>query len=242
MTVSLKRIQHFLGIFCFAATLPSCNDADEDRAEMTPAPLRSDDANPAPRRDALECIHSDQAKCRSWDLARDFSSVNSTNSPWLLGYLEEGSFVQFTEHRAIGDGLCEDWCSSQGSIWLSCRSYMDYGILPGNVSLNSDRSTPMVRWTAPFNGAFSIIAELGGTTDWCVDGGGNANAELSGLRVNGVELPATIAIEDGSSNLKVWRIRPTALKQGDTVDTYVGQSYGYGNTNVVLQVFMGAAR
>ena len=41
---------------------------------------------------------------------------------------------------------------------------------------------------------------------------------------------------NASTNIKSWTIHDVQLSQGQTVDAYVTQRYGYGNTNTVFTV------
>jgi hypothetical protein len=178
----------------------------------------------------------------SWNLATDFGTANLAGSPWTLGYYSSGNnFVQFTTFNTnvTGGGPTWSWTAAPGSypdIWLSDRPEFDYGILPGNVSLHADLGTPVARWTAPYAGVFSIRVQVGGSLESGPDGYGNQDANLAGLRLNGVEQPSNAATQSATNNMMTWSLSGVTLSQGGIVDVYVGQQYGGGNTNAVLAI------
>ncbi len=106
-----------------------------------------------------------------------------------------------------------------------------YGISPGQVTLGSDYGTVDARWTAPSTGSFDIAAAVGGTLVEDI-GFGNANADLSGLQINGVSQ----AVTSVSNNVYTWSLNNVSLSAGATVDVYVGQHLGAGNTNTIFTV------
>ena len=163
-------------------------------------------------------LFSSVAQAQTWNLAADFSTHNTLGSPWQTGaYVNGTSFLE------------------NNSAWLNTGSILAYGILPGNVSLPSDTQTAVARWTAPITSHFDIAVSIGGSLAWSGGGGGNLNADISGLSMNGIQ---QTGVHTSSTNLKLksWTIHDVQLSQGQTVDAYVTQRYGYGNTNTVFTV------
>ena len=160
-------------------------------------------------------VFSSVVQAQTWNLAADFSTHNVHGSPWQTGAYVNGTFVE------------------NNSAWLNTGSILAYGILPGNVSLHSDTQTAVARWTAPITSHFDIAVFIGGSLAWSGGGGGNRNAAISGLMMNGVQQAGAY---NASTNIKSWTIHDVQLSQGQTVDAYVTQRYGYGNTNTVFTV------
>jgi len=173
----------------------------------------------------------------TWNLANDFGSVNTAGSAWSLGYYaSSGNFAQFNQTSTSYFGSA--WASAGVStdITLSNLAHADFGIIPGFISLEADQGSPVARWTAPGAGTYSFVINLGGATNWMIGGYGNGDADLAGIRINGVDQTATAVIATSSTNEKVWYLNNVPLSAGATVDAYVGQRYGGGNTNTFFTV------
>ncbi len=176
------------------------------------------------------------APVHTWNLATDFSTVSNNNagvSPWVLGEIVSGTFTPYTTYTP---GTTNAWWSlgstSGGSGFIGLYSVTDYGIQTGNISLEADWGNPDARWVAPNTGTYALTVAIGGSTAQFQNGFGNADASLAGLKIGGVAQSAN----SFNNNIKTWNLSSVALNQGQTVDAYVGQGYGGGNTNTVFTV------
>jgi len=174
----------------------------------------------------LALNYNSAADAQTWDLATDFTLANHGSSPWLLGMYTNGTeFTQFTVTNQYSSGWFDD--KNNGVIMLNTSDSYSYGILPHNVSLDSDNETPVARWVAPATSFYKINVVIGGSFE-------NHNVHLAGLKINGLDQEPTTINSD--TNTKSWTLNYVKLNQGDWVDAYVGQNYGWGNTNTVFTI------
>jgi hypothetical protein len=177
---------------------------------------------------ALGAVVAAQA-ADTWDL-RDGVGATNPLGVWSLGSYNGGTFSLFT--TSGNNGLGPYWSAGDLAIWKNESGSLAYGIGAGQVSLSSDFGVPMARFTAPYDGTFSLSLAYGGTTETAGGGYGNINASLGKLRINGVEDTADSVV----GNVKTFTATNVVLSQGQTIEAYIGQSYGGGNTQTVFTV------
>jgi hypothetical protein len=108
----------------------------------------------------------------------------------------------------------------------------EFGIGPAQASLECDYASPDARWTAPIAGFYCINIQIGGSTAQDTAGSGNASVGSAGVTMNGVnQLPASFV-----NNVQTWIFNYIYLHAGDTIDAFVAQSYGSGNTQTFFTV------
>jgi len=173
---------------------------------------------------------------KSWSLKDDFSITSNPNQQWSYGFGSGHSFQVFSANdMAILDQGFYHWYNfedlSGGAVAINNNSFPDYGIDPGEVTLESDLGVPCARWTSPYTATFTINVQIGGATAFQSRGSGNKNAILGGIQVNGIEQEYV----SFDNNIKSYSLT-IALNFGDTVDTYVGQSYISGNTMTKITI------
>ncbi len=178
---------------------------------------------------------SHASRAQSWNLATDYSGTNNPTGAWTYGYLTGSTFNVFTQTVYSASFGSTGWYSGTlpnvPYIGINDQGSTVYGISPGQVSLGSDYGVPEARWTAPSTGIFNVSAEVGGTLLEDI-GFGNANADLAALQINGVNQGVTGV----SNNVYSWSISNVSLTAGQTVDIYIGQQVGAGNTNTVFSI------
>ncbi|RYG25738.1 PEP-CTERM sorting domain-containing protein [bacterium] len=165
----------------------------------------------------------------TWDL-RDGVGATNPLGVWSLGGYNGGTFSLFAETG--NNGIGKYWKTGDLAIWKNESGSLAYGIGAGEVSLSSDFGVPMARFTAPYDGTFSLNLAFGGTTASAGGGYGNINANLGKLLINGVEDTADSFV----GNVKTFTATGVVLSQGQTIEAYIGQSYGGGNTQTVFTV------
>lgn len=167
----------------------------------------------------------------TWDL-RDGVGATNPLGVWSLGSYNAGTDTFTVFNESGNNGLGKYWKTGDLAIWKNESGSLAYGIGAGQVSLSSDFGVPMARFTAPYAGTFSLSLAFGGTTESAGGGYGNINASLGKLRINGVEDTADSFV----NNVKTFTATNVVLNQGETLEAYVGQSFGGGNTQTVFTV------
>lgn len=166
----------------------------------------------------------------TWNLAGDYAENINPNGVWTYG-AENSGFSALAWNAATSSyGI-----AAQGKtfIYKNTSGVADYGIAPGQVSLEADWGTPVVRWTAPDAGNYSFAVAVGGTTANGPGGYGNNFATYGGVQINGTAQAAT----SFAGNVKLWSFT-ALLVSGDTVDTFVtnpGYAAG-GNTQTAISI------
>lgn len=175
------------------------------------------------------------AGAQTWDLATDLSSVSNPNGAWTYGVLAGGSFVVY---NFPGDPYWQG--PSWGDYWTDIArndtGHWAFGISPGQALLESDWGTPDARWTAPATGIFDISAIVGGPDSGQGPGGGNWNAIISGLSINGVPQAGAYQAINQNAGIKTWSLANVNLAAGSIVDVYVNQHLTCGNTQTVFTI------
>ena len=124
--------------------------------------------------------------------------------------------------------------SSAGAFEVSAGSV--YGLTNSDLVMNCDAASPMVRWTAPFDGVFSASIAIGGSTE----ASGNNFADSSHVRVLiGGNYLSPIDYMCSYGTVKVCKYQFDGfLAAGTNVDVSMWQagSSGGGNTNAVFTV------
>ncbi len=173
------------------------------------------------------------ANAQTYDLAADFSIANGNpNGVWSYGKRDGTSFVA-ASLTGVDRGLVY-WAhaATNNPIFKNTNSVSAYGISPGQVSIDADAASGMVRFTAPTAGLYSLSLALGGTMDGDTFGGGNRRVGFSHLLVNGID---NTNFTD-ANNVRTWSLSGLSLAQGDTLDAYVQGNGAFGNTQAVFTV------
>jgi len=168
---------------------------------------------------------------QTWDLTGDWNPPANPNGAWTYGEFVGGVFAPL-DWRA--GGYYPAVGASGGYITENTTGSAAYGIDPGQISLEADGGSPVVRWTAPSAGGYNIDVFIGGTTASEGGGYGNNFAKFAGLNINGVSQGSN----GFSGNVVSWVINDVVLNAGATVDAYV-MNPGYangGNTEAMFTV------
>jgi hypothetical protein len=167
----------------------------------------------------------------SWNLAGDYAEATNPNGTWTYGQIPGGVFSALAWNAGTGSyGIAAPY---ETFVFRSASAVFDFGIAPGQVSLESDWGDAAVRWTAPVAGDYAFTVAVGGSTVSGPGGFGNNFASQAGVRVNGLDVSATGFV----SNVKSWSFT-VALAAGGTVDTFViNPGYdGGGNNQTIIAV------
>ena len=132
-----------------------------------------------------------------------------------------GVLTRFQTHAYDGAGGSPHWIGWAGDgtpgIWKNLSSAQAYGVAPGQMSLHPGpgQEPCVVRWTAPANvtGQVRIVGKF-----WH----GDIGSTRTGVLVNG---GLAWTMDDGGAFDLVTTIQPD-----QTIDFFVDQGYGYGNT------------
>lgn len=173
-----------------------------------------------------------------WDLAPDYVTIANPNGAWSYGAVTTSPAYAFST-LAWNPATNSYGVAQVGNtfIYKNVSGSSDYGIGNGKVSLESDWGNAAVRWTAPAAGTYSFTVAVGGSTVSQLNGYGNNFASEAGVKVNGLDEPATSYVATSTSKLKQWSFT-VALAPGDMVDTFVlnlGFANG-GNTQTDISV------
>ena len=171
----------------------------------------------------------------SWNLAGDYVGGDNPNGAWTYGEMANGVFSALSWNASTSSYGIGDW--GYTFIYQRTQTGTGFGIESGEVSLEADWGTPVVRWTAPTAGEYSFLIAVGGDTAGDAFGYGNNFAGLAGVLLNGSNVAASSDEDTGSLRLKSWSFTFT-LAAGDTVDTFVANP-GYasgGNTQTRIAV------
>lgn len=170
----------------------------------------------------------------TWSLVSDYAPATNPNGPWTYGQLIDGRQDQFSAlawHATTASyGVA---ASGQVFIYRNNGAVTDFGIAPGQVSLESDWGHAAVLWTAPKAGDYRVVVELGGTLVGGPGGYGNNFAQYGGVAVDGSKQGEISFI----NNVKQWDFT-VSLAAGSKVLTYVlnpGFANG-GNTQTQITV------
>ena len=174
------------------------------------------------------------ASAQTFNLADDFSTAGTNpNGVWTYGSIIGGSFTPMTTTGAFSLGPY--WIDTQGgAIWKNNSTVRAYGIEPGQISLDADVTSPVARFSAPYEGTFSILLEMGGTTLSENGGYGNVGVGNTGLRIDGAE--NTSFTYNAATNVRTWSISGLDLSAGETVDAYVNLVGNGGNLQAKFNV------
>jgi len=183
----------------------------------------------------------------SWSLVGDWNanlSHANPNGAWSYGQVVGGVFSTQPWSSVVADntpgyfGVPGNYAAG-AFVYQNTASWANYGVNPGQISLESDWGSAAVRWTAPSTGDYDIAVAIGGTTaieagPQGVDYGfGNNFAYNAGLNINGNTTAGSF-----SGNVMSWDIDDVLLHAGQSVTAYVinpGYADG-GNTQTTFTV------
>lgn len=166
---------------------------------------------------------------QTWDLANDFSLNSNPNGVWTYGVLG------FTPSTDTYQDSVFKWWGQPGStpnVGVNWGSMDAYDVTSGHASLECDWASPDARFTAPIAGLYDINLVMGGVTSYENGGTGNAHVDQAGLMINGLDQAYVSYV----NNIKSWSLSGVYLNAGDTVDAYMHQAYGSGNTDTTFTI------
>jgi hypothetical protein len=169
---------------------------------------------------------------QTYSLLGDWNGVSNPNGVWSYGYFSPS--ISSSDFNSFGTGSSDAYgtAGSDFEIYQNQDSFANYGIAPGQISLEADGGNPDVRFTAPVSGNYQFSLAIGGTEASEGDGYGNHDAANAGLMINGTTITGTYS---SGTNIYSWNFDQT-LNAGDIVDAYVGAGFGGGNTQTVLTI------
>lgn len=189
-----------------------------------------------------------------WDLNQNFSQTDNAPNQWRYGHyiidstappvfeLFEFPYQQpyFHYFKGWSQRFVEEVDTQFTAIVYIAKNQLGdtvYGIGPRMISMDSSQGTPCVRWIAPIDGFYTIDAKFGGTLTDSYGGGGNVNAILSGLKIDGYDQQYT----SFENNIKYFGSLVVYLHENDIVDAFVDERYGFntGNTQAQFSIASG---
>lgn len=179
------------------------------------------------------------ASAEVWDIRNEFFSANKPGSAWKLGeFLDHYPFfVESSYINYYAPWSWPYWTNSDGniSVGLNTSPFEDFGIKLGDASLESDFVTPVARWVAPYTNRYRVHVTIGGSTLFQERGYGNNNVDISQVLIDGIEQPPTDSTFYPGLSQKDWTFS-VLLDGGKTIDAFVDQRLGGGNTNLKFTV------
>jgi len=181
----------------------------------------------------------------AWSLAGDWNPPANPNGVWSYGQVVGGVFSTLPWTPVSSDntpgvyGVIQPNGSVGAFVYqINPSGPANYGVNPGQVSLESDWGTAAVQWKAPSSGIYDIAVAIGGTTDWEAGspgqgGTGNVHARTAGLNIGGVTQSGSYS---PTANVISWDLNGELLSAGETVIAYVPQAYGSGNNQTEFTV------
>jgi MYXO-CTERM domain-containing protein len=166
---------------------------------------------------------------QTWDLEGNWAPPANPNGAWQYGEVDGGVFTPLA-WTGVSYGVPT---VGNAFVYQNGQSYTNYGVLPGDISLEADGGNAAAQWTAPVSGKYAFTIAVGGTLLYTGNGYGNAFAADSTVTVNG----AAVGSSSFTNNVMSWSFTQT-LSAGSTVDAYVvNPGYpGAGNTDTHFTV------
>ncbi len=175
------------------------------------------------------------AQSVTWNPTTEFSiDHGNPNGVWSYGWMPVGLglLTRFENHAYDGTGGSPHWIGWAGDgtpgIWRNLSTGIAYGVQPGQLSLHPGpgQEPCVVRWTAPpgVSGPIRIVGKF-----WH----GDIGSTRTGVLING---GIAWTMDDGGAfDLS------TSIQADQTVDFFVDQGYGFGNTPLEVVIAYGIA-
>lgn len=174
------------------------------------------------------------SSAQTFNLTNDFSITNGNpNGVWTYGSVAGTTFTPLTSTGNFALGPY--WTNAQSiTVWRNSSANLAYGIEAGQISLDADNGGVAARFTAPYEGTFDVLLQMGGTTANAGGGYGNVGVAQTGLRLDGVENAGFTY--DAGTNVRTWSLTSLQLDAGDTVEAYVNFVGAGGNLQTKFNV------
>ena len=185
---------------------------------------------------AIMCL-SGVALADEWDAAADFTAAGNPNGDWSYGYAADIG-VDLTLHAlSVNDATWNIWGSGN---WLQAYKNVsnttnggcqDWCVQPGELAIHPSSSGlwSVVRFTAPYDGAFTVSASFA-----------PADMQISDITV-GIAGPAGALLTDSLTSYSdtVTFDETVTLLAGETVDFGVHMGQGsYFNDGTIIDVII----
>ncbi|MGD0972351.1 MAG: hypothetical protein ABSA04_13340 [Desulfobaccales bacterium] len=178
------------------------------------------------------CLVGPAAAVTTWDVTTDFSATSDPNGAWSYGYEATGAgpltlFTLSGNAPNAGDGWYLPNPLQVPSLWKNNSSSTQYGVLPGEVSLQpayGDTALVVARWTSPITGSVTLSGSFGAGDQGLMD---------YYIYENGANIFTFISTALTGNVTESFNLGPLAVIPGTTIDFAVGpgpNGYGYGNT------------
>lgn len=177
------------------------------------------------------------AGAQAYVLSNSFTTALNPDNGFSFGHNNGTNFVADSATTSVNNF---NFYTTGGnnpllSVGRNMGSGMEFGIGPGQVSLESDYTIPEIQWTAITTGRYSIYSAIGGTLASDSYGTGNANANSAQLFIGGTSQNG-IYNNSNNNNVMSWDLSNINLTAGETVDILVGQHLGSGNTQALFTI------